>query len=244
MTMMGKVYPTVNQKVTLTIRETDTGGFQVNSAVQSILPGGRIGLLLPEELPPASIRPGTLATVEFNRREAVYRILTRVNGTTQDSARNREGHVRLLVLEPPETWSRIQRRDFFRLPISLPLRFRTVSLPPDFARDNTVKKQALAAWSEDRLFNVGRTKDLSGGGLLMITETPLSAGEEVFLELRMPQELLRLSGRVVRELAGNQDDGPGQVVGVEFVGIDEREQDQIIQFIFREERRRRHLGLA
>ena len=127
----------------------------------------------------------------------------------------------LLRLAPPERVERVQRREWVRLDVRLPVRLERPGNPPEVLEV--------------------RTLDISGGGLRLLSPRPLRPGELVRLQIAFPGGWeVRATGRVVRAEAVEREQ---HEAGVEFVEIDPRLQDRIAGFILAEQaRRRRVLG--
>lgn len=150
---------------------------------------------------------------------------------------NRKAH----SLDPSHALKEAQERDFFRLSISPTLKFCRVRVPTSFEDNPALKRQTLTRWHDEHghQMHTARLQDLSGSGLSMATETPLSEGDEIFLEIQRPDLPLRLAGRVVWSNQTPDDDLPAWLIGIEFIGINTRDQDQIVRFLLKQESRRR-----
>ncbi len=96
-----------------------------------------------------------------------------------------------------------------------------------------------------RLNLAGQTIDVSGGGIFMQTSTALQPNNAVFLSIDVsgapgePGLKVRQAGRVVRTLEVRVQDERVFRAGIAFVGLEERERDEIVRFLFNEEARRR-----
>lgn len=124
-----------------------------------------------------------------------------------------------LHLAAPRRIERVQRRNWVRLDVSLPVRVARVDAPD-------------GGWN-------ARTCDLSGGGLRLRCDELLQPGELVALRVSFPGGWEAAArGRVVRIVEGQ--DG-GREYGIQFTEIDPRVQDRIAGFILAEQARRRRL---
>ncbi len=115
-----------------------------------------------------------------------------------------------------------QKREFVRQDVVLPVKYRKYTGNPVF---------------ED-LFSVGRTLNLSSGGIMLTVGTPLKSGDKLDLELELTDRVrVYLTGKVL----GGQDsvvDGiPHRVEKVSFLDVDDDTQDLIMKFIFDDQRR-------
>ena len=133
--------------------------------------------------------------------------------------RNAEEPVPLLWIAWPQQWERSQMREFFRVPVILPARIRPLV-------QESEKTQANVPWAKATL------RDISGGGCLVVSALALQRDESVELEFTLEEQPLRVAAVVKR--AEPLDDGSDRwALGLEFVGISERERRHIIRFAFR-----------
>ncbi|MBC7104429.1 MAG: PilZ domain-containing protein [Firmicutes bacterium] len=168
------------------------------------------------------LSPGEEVQVRFVRESGVYLFVTRVLGRRDES-------VPLYLIAYPAEVQRIQQRRFVRLPILLEVLYAPASDKP----------------GEQPVWARGRTADLSGGGMRLRVSEPLPAGTPLLLKFYLPWEKrpveMTLRGRVVRsEVTEGREAGERlYFLGIEFVDIRRRDQDEIIRFIFRKMAERR-----
>lgn len=127
-----------------------------------------------------------------------------------------------LALPDPLRIARFQQRSFFRLPLTMAVRYREVpdpGLPP---------KQ-------------GEAVDLSASGMQVILPDVLEGGDRIEIEFALdgrPYQLLAEVVRLVRSL------GPFRFAyGLRFLGADEQQRQAILRFIFAQQREMRRQGL-
>lgn len=129
------------------------------------------------------------------------------------------------VVTPPKDIKKVQLRAFVRLDIGL-----SVSLKILEGEDIVDLGMAI-------------TRNISGGGLCLITKQALKAGTKVFLVIELDKtSLISVAGEVVRSEKQN-DDTPFYVVGVKYEDIIERDRSQIIKFIFQKQIEIKRKGL-
>jgi c-di-GMP-binding flagellar brake protein YcgR len=97
--------------------------------------------------------------VSYDRGEALYHFQTRVVGPPRDMS--------ITLLRPREI-TRVQRRNYYRLPLQAPTTFRL--LEPD---ERSISSPPMAA----RLVN------LSGGGAMLSTSKPIAAGTRALVRV-------------------------------------------------------------
>ena len=123
-----------------------------------------------------------------------------------------------------------QKREFVRHEAVLPVKYRKYTGNPVF---------------ED-LFSVGRTLNLSSGGLMLTVGTPLKPGEKLDMELELTDRVrVYLAGKA---LGGEETEVDGitrRVEKVSFLDVDDDTQDIIMKFIFDSQRKNlRKQGLS
>ena len=120
-------------------------------------------------------------------------------------------------LEKPETITRIQMREFVRVPLTLPAR---VKLPGAHGSTQNARETTLL--------------DISGGGLAFVST------QEVLLASRIAVDIpnlphygrLRAAGDVRRATAVDTPAGRVYHVGIAFDGMTAREQDRLVSSVF------------
>lgn len=163
------------------------------------------------------LRQGDTVRVQFTVDDAIYSF----QATVLEQKKSNDVH--LYVLTRPGLYSRIQRRNFVRFPVSLPVTFRVLSGDGE---------------EEGEEFK-GITVDISGGGLQLTASFSPEQGDMVQVRLSLddssPRELL-LRG----EVAWSYPDHWLRLTrfGIRFTEIDEMERERIISYIFRQMRQR------
>lgn len=242
-----KLYPIMDQKVTLIVDVEDVKTYKTNALVHLVTPEGALKLLLVEDFVDELMEVGISVDVEYFKEGNCYRIksfIEDIKKIRRSSDSDGGKRTPLLVLSPPSYMERIERRKFFRLPIVLPVRFKPVSFPAGFEESASQRRQVMAGWRSElnQELYTGRVADISGGGLLMITDYPLSKEDELFLEIFVSDLPLQVAARVTWFESAKSVNTTIQKVGVQFVGLEESKRERIINFIFQEERRRKANG--
>jgi len=129
--------------------------------------------------------PGREIEIIFQRQDATYRFQTRIV---------REDHLEklpVLVIEPPKQVDRIQRREYFRLDIDLPVRYRKLAAPGG---------EALCEYMR------GMILDLSAGGVKFWADIPsellLDIGDVLMFGFNLSSTLsvAGLEGRILKKI--------------------------------------------
>lgn len=170
------------------------------------------------------VGPGQTVTCTINHANALYRFETQVLDHKQN------GSLCWLILKNPDNVDKIQRREFFRLEVSLPLHYRVL---PKFLTNRPVP------------FRTVETKNISGGGVLfsdtitLKTDTLLDLLVELPWRERGTMQVYRANLVVcVGKVVTLKKSGENSLYGVEFVYIEDRSRAQIIDFIFEEQSQR------
>jgi c-di-GMP-binding flagellar brake protein YcgR len=125
----------------------------------------------------------------------------------------------LIFLEwPPFKTKKIQRRNFVRVPVNLPL---------DFAIDGQSEKEE---------FKKVLIRDLSGGGAQFISKTRLVKGDILKIRLFLPQKTIECKAKVMWVYTEKIDKRERYLVGIKYLDISEKTQDQIIEYVFQRQR--------
>jgi c-di-GMP-binding flagellar brake protein YcgR len=134
--------------------------------------------------------------------------------------------VRLAIPDKSQV-ERFQQRDFVRLDAGLGLLYYIIATPDHSAQPGGVFRS--------------RTRDISGNGAQILTPEPYPAGTRLDIHLEVGDRMVHAVGEVIRQV--EQQGLREHWLGVRFVGLDERDRDVIIRYIFNEQRVRRRRGL-
>ena len=162
------------------------------------------------------LREGTQLTITFWDEISAYSFTGRVMQRVAVP-------VPMLVLELPESISKIQRRNFVRIPAFFPLAFRMVT------------KEGLSDAKGAMMV------DLSGGGMRFKTEEDLDNNSLLFAQMKLPSGEIQTPVRVCRK--EKIDNTKQYVISVEFHDLSDRDRDRIIRCVFELQREMRRKGL-
>ena len=145
--------------------------------------------------------------------------------------RNR-GNIPYLVVEWPQELRAANRRAFFRLDVLLNMNYALVGSEEEVEEVPIPEKSGLI-------------KNLSGSGLLawVEDEEELTIGSRMVVEIQLPEESGTVLAKVVRK-EEVPDDHRGRVaVGLDIEEISPAFQDEIIRYLFEQQRERRSKGI-
>lgn len=159
-------------------------------------------------------KPGEIIVIEITGNDAVYLCQTTVIKAVS-GARNSN-----CLLSIPDTFSRVQRREYIRFPAHVAVQFREAETEP---------------WSR------GQTQDISGNGLKLSTKVPLQMGAQFELSFTLKTKtatnLIKNMGQVVREYQAVK----GYTFGILFVDMPPAERDKVVKYILYESVKKRSL---
>lgn len=209
----------INKNVGLEVKEgVYKGNFK--SRIEDLGPG-KVVITTPlkkgEYVP---LRVGTRVTILIYEDAAICAFDCQITS-------RKKGNIPLLVLALPQKYRRIQRRDFFRLKIKLPLQYRLLPLEGE----------------EGEAFREGEMVDISGGGLQLriLEEEKLPVSSLLQLRITFPagmgEQLIK--GKVMARFRRNEE----EFAGIQFFQINTRLQDDIVGWIFDKLREMRKKGI-
>jgi c-di-GMP-binding flagellar brake protein YcgR len=115
-----------------------------------------------------------------------------------------------------------QKRRFVRLEVVLPVKFRPYTGNPIFQKN----------------FDLGRTSDLSSGGMSVLVTKPLAPGSKLDMELELDEQVRPyIVGKVLGGSNEKIDGVTRRIEKIDFVDLDQEAQDQIMKFIFESQRK-------
>ncbi|MFZ3129652.1 MAG: flagellar brake domain-containing protein [Desulfosporosinus sp.] len=131
----------------------------------------------------------------------------------------------MFVLELPDSVTKVQRRNFVRVPAAYPVSFRSVT------------REGLSD------FQKGTMLDLSGGGMSFLTEERVENRSLLYVQLTLPNGEFHTPVRVCRSEKIEDSKPQRYFISTEFHEISERERDRIIRCVFEIQREMRKKGL-
>jgi c-di-GMP-binding flagellar brake protein YcgR len=173
-------------------------------------------------------KPIPLAPGDAVRLEYAVPGMARVSFLTRVTALEAENvPIVIVALPDKEKVERFQQRDFVRLEAELKLLYYVVSTPEATPRPGGVFRS--------------HTRDISGNGAQILCPESYPPGTQLDIHLELGDRVIHAVGEVIRKV---QQLSPREFwMGIRFVGLDERDRDVIIRYIFSEQRERRRRGL-
>ena len=145
--------------------------------------------------------------------------------------RYKKDNIYLQVLELVSGIKKYQRREFYRYNCTIPV----------FSRSLTEEEQKNMVWDETQKGIEGSTLDIGGGGIRYMVSEQMTSGESVIcylkLEIKNTMKEIQALGKIL-SVKPVKDSNLFEV-RVQFEKISNAAREQIIQYIFEDERKRR-----
>jgi len=171
------------------------------------------------------IHKGWKMNVYFLHEDNLYRFWAKVTG------RKLKSNVALLLIELQSDIERIQRRQFFRFECTLPVKYRVVDVMQETEENKPPFVESV-------------TKDISGGGICIKIKEVVPTGSLIECELELSKtNKLQFYGVVSRVNSREDDLVYTHESGVSFKYIEKKHKEEIIRYIFAEQRKLRKKGL-
>ncbi|MDY6894929.1 MAG: PilZ domain-containing protein [Thermotogota bacterium] len=163
---------------------------------------------------------GTNLKVRAYSSRAVYLFKSKVYSS------GKEGNIRYLLINIPETIFRVQRREHARIPVSEEGTFY-------------LKEEQEDNESEENIQPIKYrfiTKDFSAGGLSIVTSKELNVGQKIIIDLALKNEirLEDMESEVVRFI-GKTTSGE-YIYGIKFLNLTREKEEELVRFVFKFER--------
>lgn len=162
-------------------------------------------------LVPMILQPNERVSVFFAGEGAGYRFDSIVTGIKKDQ-------VLLYIIRRPVTFTRVQLRNFVRLPVCLDVEYA-------ICEGNEIPEELTPI----------STRDISAGGMQLVTKTPLQQGDNIYLSfvLKHSNKSMEFNahGQVVR-VNSEHDDANIYLAGIKFINLNMGVQDKITGYVF------------
>lgn len=168
------------------------------------------------------VHPGAQVSIIFSKENETYMFKAEV------IYRESVEPIPMLWIKPLGPIEKIERRSFFRMDCRLPVQYRVLD-------------SAELDDSEQSSFGKSYTRDISGGGVRIITKEAYKAGTniEAYIEI---DRIICFSGTVVRSIQVRKRGEIMYETGIEFNRIENRDREKIISYVFETQRERLKRG--
>jgi c-di-GMP-binding flagellar brake protein YcgR len=143
--------------------------------------------------------------------------------------REKIDNIALLLIENVGQLEEVQRRDFYRCAYLLPIKF-SLGEASEGEKTKIVKQEGLI-------------KDLSGGGVCIRMKEKIELGQILDCEIALEDKAVEFSAEVVRVDKVDNISKYNYEIGISFKIIKNQNREELIKFIFSEQRKLRKKGL-
>lgn len=152
--------------------------------------------------------------------------------------RYKSNNIYIVVMELTSSLRKRQRREYYRLDCALGVVFRALE-----QAEITSLEQNRFRPTPGLPLKKGAIADISGGGMRIIADSTYDVGTMIYCRYALPvkgrEKEYHLAGRVLRSV--ELEDRPGIYESrVQYINMDVDDREEIIRYIFEEERRQRH----
>lgn len=212
------------------------------SQVLDLKDNGNLEVAMPSEGGKLVLLPlGVRFEFVFFSRGGLYRAIGQV------VERYKRDNVYMLEIELKSQPEKYQRREFFRYPCILNMSYYI--LTEKEARSESGKALFIKIHGEEDAAEreyLGQIVDLSGGGIRFYTEYELQNGQSALFEIHLENEAMDkryyIIGDIISCIRTNKSDEMHYEARAKFVIRDDNVREEIIRFIFEEERKTRQRG--
>lgn len=153
--------------------------------------------------------------------------------------RYKSNNIYIVVMELTSNLRKHQRREYYRFGCALDVRFRAME-KEEIAE---VEKKNFSRPLTELPLEKGTIADISGGGVRIIARRAYDVGTILYccyeLQIKGEEKCYHLAGKVLR--SEELEERPGTYeLRIQYINIDVDEREEIIRYIFEEERRQRH----
>ena len=159
------------------------------------------------------IHTGVVVKILFFKKEGIFYFYANVIERSKDTK------IPYLVVQKISELEKLQRRNYYRLEVSLPVKFKQL---------------------DDNEEYEGIIKDISGGGVKLHTFSQLPVEQCIEICLCLENSHMKVIGKVVR---AEKLESKLYEYGIYFVEINEKDRDKIIRFIFNMEKKYKRKGV-
>ena len=196
------------------------------SKINQMLDEDKIEILMPIEQSKIVLLPRNInGNLVIYTSKGLYQCEVKVGD------RYKTGNIYLQVLELVSGIKKYQRREYYRYSCNVPV----------FSRCLTEEEKENLVWDETKKGIEGSTLDIGGGGIRYLVEEELPAGEMVIcylqLEIKNAVKEIQALGKILS--VKTVKDSKLFETRVQFEKISNAAREQIIQYIFEDERKRR-----
>lgn len=205
--MMEKNYPVVGQKITFYEELKNGKKVEYVSQVEEILEEKKMKIAVPiKNHQLVTIINGSVLEIIYNFEKLG---VYSFKGKVLSKYKEKIPTMLIEIISPVK---KSQRRNFFRLELIIPVQIKRI---------------------EDIIYEKGLTKDLSGGGVKIHTEMKLELDESIKIEFSLGENSFSLEA-LVKNIKKSEESG--YEISLEFIDISDIDRNDIIGYLFEQQR--------
>jgi c-di-GMP-binding flagellar brake protein YcgR len=160
-----------------------------------------------------------------SQQSDLYRVTAKV------VSRGKKDNIEYLKVKLQGEIQKIQRRQYYRLDCTLPIWYRLLD-------------KNDSAGNKENKFKEGTTKNFSGGGLCIVLNEEVNINELIECEFKFAKyDKIRFRGKIIRVDNGDFRNKKEFEAAVVIVKINEKQREEIVKYIFKEQLELRKKGL-
>lgn len=212
------------------------------SRVLDIKENGNIEIAMPSEGSRMILLPlGVRMEFVFYTKGGLYRSIGQIK------ERYKSENIYMLEIELNTQLEKFQRREFFRYQYLLDFSYYTISQEEsEYESAEALFVYLRESGLDKERENNGSIVDLSGGGIRFRTDTELQQGDNTLFLIRLKNENLNklyyILGKIIECNQAELENMKKYEVRAKFHIMDNKIREEIIRFIFEEERKERQRG--
>ncbi len=157
------------------------------------------------------MRRGMRLILGISKEDALYGFYTEIID-------RKGGQVPVLIVKRSPTSRRIQRRRYVRINGEIPIEIKVVKRPDPAKPMPKLDRNSI------------REKNISGGGMLMVTQESLERGTVLQILMEFPTGRVKVMGEV-RRVQKNVETEEYEV-GLAFLDLNEKDRDKVVKYVY------------
>lgn len=220
-------------------RQQDQMPCLYRSKVLDVMENGNIEISMPTERGKLVLLTlGVRFEFVFFCRSGLYRTVAQVK------ERYKKDNIYMLEIELKSQLEKLQRREFYRYPCIMKFDYYTLTAEEaECGTGEAIYIQIRNGELKDKTEQTGQIIDLSGGGVKFITEEEIEEGQYILLLLHLRNEELNrqyyIIGNIIACQASKRSGRNYYEARVKFLIQDNNVREDIVRYIFEEERKTR-----
>ncbi|MCL2170579.1 MAG: PilZ domain-containing protein [Defluviitaleaceae bacterium] len=147
----------------------------------------------------------------------------------------KEGDMYFIALDLEESFEKVQRREFFRFSTFMAMKFSVLDAEVDL-------KGELPKMEYSDLHD-GIIRDIGGGGLRFISNEEIDETSNIYCIIMLDNKWMMINGRILAKHYSPKFNFKYQY-RAEFIDVTPSEQEEIVNFVFKEQRKQRKVDFA